>query len=104
MDKEPLFGVYLKSRDDTPDSVDELHSEDFVFEKIPADEVFRGWKNLEEFLDDSRESDREYYWKEARPETAPETVICNECGATAQTHSQERIEHLRNMHHISTGH
>lgn len=101
MKEEPLFGVYLKSRSDTPDSVDEIHKDGFEFKKVPADEVMRGWDNLEEFLDESEE---EYYWKEAKPETAPEKVICNECGATAKTHSDQRVKHLRNMHHISTGH
>lgn len=101
MTEEPLFGVYKKSRSDTPESVDEIHKEGFEFEKVPADQVVRGWNNLEDLLDSTSE---EYYWKEAEPETAPETTICEECGATAQTHSQERIEHLRHMHHISTGH
>lgn len=101
MEEEPLFGVYLKSRSDTPDSVDEIYEDGFEFEKVPADEVMRGWNNLEEFLDESSE---EYYWKEAEPRTAPEKVICNDCGATAKTHSDQRVKHLRNMHHISTGH
>lgn len=101
MDKEPPFGVYLKSRDDTPDSVDEIRKDGFAFERIPADEVIWGWDNLEDFLDNSEDG---YYWKEAEPETAPERVVCEECDSTVKTHSDERLDHLRYMHHISTGH
>jgi hypothetical protein len=101
MSEEPLFGVYLHSRNDTPDSVDEIHQESFEFEKIPADKVIRGWNNLEEFLDESNER---YYWKEAEPESAPARIICERCEIKEKTHSEERLQHLRSMHHISTGH
>lgn len=101
MTEEPLFGVYLKSRDDTPDSPADTYDEDFVFNKVPADEVIRGWNNLTDFLDQQEE---EYYWKEAEPETASPTSICSQCDAEIRTHSEERIQHLRSMHHLSTGH
>ena len=101
MSKEPLFGLYLKSRDDTPDSATETYKDDFVFEKVPADEVIRGWNNVKEFID---QQDEEYYWREAEPETASTTSICGQCDAQVKTHSEERIQDLKSMHHISTGH
>lgn len=101
MSKEPLFGLYLKSRDDTPDSAGRTHDDDFVFEKVPADEVIRGWNNVEQFLNQAEE---EYYWREAEQETASNTSICSQCDTQVKTNSEERLSHLRNMHHLSTGH
>lgn len=101
MSEEPLFGAYIRSRDDMPDNVDEIYDDEFEFEKVPADKVIRGWDDFQEFLNSS---DEEYYWKEAEPENAPKRIICSVCDEATKTHSDQRIEHLRSMHHISTGH
>lgn len=99
MSKEPLFGLYLKSRYDTQDSAERTYDDEF--EKVSADEVIRGWNNVEQFLD---QADKEYYWIEANIDNAPITSICSKCDAKVKTNSEERIKHLRSMHHISTGH
>lgn len=105
---EPLFGLYEKDRDDVPD--DPVNEE---FTKVKADKIIRGWDNVSDFLDETKqveEHNREtakviqYLWKEAEIESAPVHKICSVCNAQVQTRSEERVQQLRSMHKISTGH
>lgn len=101
---EPVFEVYYV------DNYDELTTpahlcDSFDPEMHEADESFDGWKALSSFLD-SKSDDSEVAWVEVGKDLAPVHQLCQDedCDATAQTASAERLNHLRELHHLEMGH
>jgi len=120
MAEEPDFEVYDKARADMPDSVEELWElDDDYLEEVSPDEVVSGYEELMEFLDETAEKEtvekpsgeevvvsgeNNYWWAEVDVDSAPEREICGTCGKTKRTRSEERVDELRHMHHVATGH
>lgn len=123
MSGEPDFELYSKDRDELPEQAEEMwhHGAELTADLEP-DEVVTGYQNLMDFLDETAEEEvveidaewsedgeevvetNQYWWTEVDEETAPERTICETCGATKHTRSDERVEELQYMHHVSTGH
>lgn len=123
MSGEPEFELYSKDRDELPEQAEDMwtNGSDLV-DGIEPDEVVTGYQNLMEFLDETAEEEvveidaewsedgeevieiNQYWWTERRQESAPERTICTTCGAKKRTRSDERLDELRHMHHVSTGH
>jgi hypothetical protein len=120
MSGEPDFELYDKTRNEMPDSVEEMwdQRDDFLAD-IEPDTVVTGYNALKEYLDESAEEEvvegsngeemviqgeLQFWWREVDSESAPEKEICSTCGETKRTRSEERLAEIRHMHHVSTGH
>lgn len=101
----PVFEIYEVA--DVPFTKEEMWDPDVnldedVLEGVSPVMELTSWEAVEEVLDEGDED--EYVWLEVGVEAAPERTVCSTCGATVRTFSDERVEALRTMHHVSTGH
>lgn len=123
MSGEPDFELYRKDRDELPTEAEEMwENGSEIVADLEPDEVITGYHNLMDFLDETVEEEvveidaewsddgeelvelNQYWWTEQGEANAPEKTICTTCNATKRTRSEERLDELRQMHHISTGH
>lgn len=101
---EPVFEVYRVADHEELTSPAGL-CDSFKPEMHDAHKSFEGWDALSEFLDE-QEDESEFAWVEVGRALAPVHQLCSVegCDETAQTASPERLQHLRTIHQVSTGH
>jgi len=100
---EPTFEIY-----DGAD-LDSLHRDEDGFMDANESEMkfvdpvktFNSWERVSDYLEKFRD-DANLMWREVGP--LEEHTLCQKCGQKVNTNSDERLDDLRHMHHVGTGH
>ena len=102
-EREPTFEIYdgsdLNSLHRDEDGFMDMNDSEIEF--VEPVKTFNSWENASDYLERFR-GDANLMWRELGP--LEEHTLCQTCGQTVHTNSDERLDDLRYMHHVGTGH